>query len=86
MSTSVQIRSRHLLWLVLASEIEGLILNSDGERFSSIGPAEGLGHGCVEVGDEALDVGAQVLFGGEVAAAKEFLHQDGEPDFDLVEP
>ena len=27
-----------------------------------------------------------VFLGGEVAAAKEFSHQDGEPDFDLIEP
>ena len=57
-----------------------------GQRFSSVGPAEGFGHGCVEVGDELLDLGAQVFLGGEVAAANELSHQDGEPDFDLVEP
>ena len=45
-----------------------------------------LGHGCVEVGDELLDLGAQLFLGGEGAAAEEFSDQDGEPDFDLVEP
>ena len=28
----------------------------------------------------------RVLLGGEVAPAKKFSHQNGEPDFDLVKP
>ena len=46
------------------------------ERFRFHGPAEGLGHGRVEVGDELLDLGAQVLLGSEITAAKEFASQD----------
>ena len=56
------------------------------ERFRFHGPAEGLCHGLVEVGDELLDLGAQVLLGREIAAAKEFSNQDREPNLDLVEP
>src|SRR5205823_231257 len=50
------------------------------------GPAEGLGHGLVEVSDELLDPGAQGVLTGEIAAAKELSHQDREPNLDLVEP
>jgi hypothetical protein len=28
----------------------------------------------------------QHVFAGEVAAAEELSHQDGKPDFDLIEP
>src|ERR1051325_5067614 len=57
-----------------------------GERLSGVGPAEGLGHGSVEVGDELLDFGAQGFLAGEITATEELSHQDREPDFDLVEP
>ena len=57
-----------------------------GERLSCIGPAEGLGHGGVEISDELLDPGLQHLFAGEVAAADELSYQNGKPDFDLIEP
>jgi hypothetical protein len=40
--------------------------------FFGIGPAEGLGHSCVEVGDELLNLGLQHIFADEVAAAEEF--------------
>ena len=50
------------------------------------GPAEGLGHGSIEVGDERFDFGAQRFLAGEIAATEELSRQDGEPDFDLVEP
>ena len=56
------------------------------ERFRFHGPAEGFGHGPVKVGDELFDLGAQVLFGSEIAAAKEFADQDREPNFYLIEP
>src|SRR5262252_8270861 len=46
----------------------------------------GLCHGLVEVGNEPLDLGSQVLFGVEVAAANEFSDQYREPDHDLIEP
>jgi hypothetical protein len=35
-------------------------------------------HGRVELGDELLDLGAQLLLGGEVAPAKKFSHQNGQ--------
>ena len=57
-----------------------------GEGLSCVGPAEGLGHGSVEVIDELLDPGLQHVLAGEVAAADELSHQDGKPDFDLIEP
>src|SRR5262245_38425938 len=59
---------------------------SAGERFCFHGPAEGFGHGSVEVGDELFDFGAQCVLAGEITAAEKLSHQDGEPDFDLVEP
>jgi len=76
--------------LVHPSGIEGLIFGSlaalSGERLSCVGPAEGPGHGGVEIGDELLDPGLQHLLAGEVAAADELSHQNGKPDFDLIEP
>jgi pimeloyl-ACP methyl ester carboxylesterase len=82
---------RERVTLVHPSGIAGLIfwapgLGLAGERFSGVGPAEGLGHGGVEVGDELLDPGPQHVFAGEVATADELPHQDGKPDFDLIEP
>ena len=47
---------------------------------------EWFGHGFVEVVDEIADLSGQVALGLEVAATDELTHQDGEPDFDLVEP
>src|SRR6185503_12491126 len=64
---------------------EGLIL-AQAERFCLHGPAERLGHGSAEVGDELFDFGAQGLPAVEIAAPEELSDQDGEPDFDLVEP
>ena len=76
--------------LVHPSGIEGLIFGSwaalSGERLSCVGPAEGPGHGGVEIGDELLDPGLQHLLAGEVAAADKLSHQNGKPDFDLIEP
>ena len=57
-----------------------------GERLSRVGPAEGPGHSGVEIGDELLDPGLQHLLAVEVAAADKFSHQNGKPDFDLIEP
>jgi alanine racemase len=45
---------------------------SAGERFCFHGPAEGFGHGSVEVGDELFDFGAQCVLAGEIAAARSF--------------
>ena len=56
------------------------------ERFCFHGPPKGLGHGCVEVSDELVDLGAQGFFAGEISTTKELSHQDGEPNLDLVEP
>ena len=76
--------------LVHPSGIEGLIFGSwatlSGERLSCVGPAEGPGHGGVEISDELLDPGLQHLLAGEVAAADKLSHQNGKPDFDLIEP
>ena len=59
--------------LVHPSGIEGLIFGSwaalSGERLSCVGPAEGSGHGGVEIGDELFDPGLQHLLAGEVAAS-----------------
>ena len=76
--------------LVHPSGIEGLIFGSwatlSGERLSCVGPAEGPGHGGVEISDELLDPGLQHLLAGEVAAADKLSYQNGKPDFDLIEP
>ncbi len=56
------------------------------ERFAGEGPAEGLSHGLVEVGDECLDTLLEFGGGFETAPAQELAGQDGEPDLDLVEP
>jgi uncharacterized protein YdbL (DUF1318 family) len=92
----VYTRSSEGLWtqqgskLVHPSGIEGLIFGSwatlSGERLSCVGPAERPGHGGVEISDELLDPGLQHLLAGEVAAADELSHQNGKPDFDLIEP
>jgi len=65
---------------------EGLIVGSGGERFCFHGPTEGLCHGAVEVGDEGFSFCTQLCLPGEIATTKELSRQDGEPDFDLVEP
>ena len=57
-----------------------------GERSSGVSPAEGLGHGGVEVRHELLDPGLEHFLAGEVAAADELSRQDCKPDFDLIEP
>jgi mono/diheme cytochrome c family protein len=90
-SAEVEKRARaQIAALVHPSGIEGLIFGSwaalSGERLSCVGPAEGPGHGGVEIGDELLDPGLQHLLAGEVAAADELSHQNGKPDFDLIEP
>src|SRR5262249_46530233 len=85
-------RSRNFRSAVLVhpSGIEGLIFGSwatlSGERLSCVGPAEGPGHGGVEISDELLDPGLQHLLAGEVAAADKLSYQNGKPDFDLIEP
>jgi hypothetical protein len=88
-STAPEIAARSRS-LVHPSGIEGLIFGSwaalSGERLSCVGPAEGPGHGGVEIGAELLDPGLQHLLAGEVAAADELSHQNGKPDFDLIEP
>ena len=56
------------------------------ERLAGEGPAEGLGHGLVEVGDKRRDALLQFGGGFETAPAQELAGQDGKPDFDLVEP
>src|SRR5215475_9656221 len=79
-----------IMALLHPSGIEGLIFGSwatlSGERLSCVGPAEGPGHGGVEISDELLDPGLQHLLAGEVAAADKLSYQNGKPDFDLIEP
>src|SRR3954471_9425047 len=58
----------------------------DCERLAFPGPAERLGQGLVEIGDEAGDTVAEILGRGERAAAQDLAGEDGEPEFDLVEP
>jgi hypothetical protein len=47
---------------------------------------EWLGQGFIEVGDEAVDFILEVLGRGEGSAAQNLAGEDGEPEFDLVEP
>jgi len=56
------------------------------QRLSYLGPLEGLRHGPVEVGDEALDPLLQVLLRGKTPAPQQFARQDREPNLDLVQP
>ena len=58
----------------------------DGQWLSGPGPFEWLGHGAIEVVDEALDAVLEIGLGEEAGAAQQLAHQDGEPDFDLIEP
>src|SRR5215213_11527362 len=59
---------------------------SCNEWLASHGPLERLAEGAVEVGDESLDAGLQILPGGEAGAPQQLAHEDGEPDLDLIEP
>jgi hypothetical protein len=61
-------------------------LGSDHQRFASHGPLEWLGQDFIEVGDEAVDFVFEVLGRGEGSAAQNLAGEDGEPEFDLVEP
>jgi hypothetical protein len=45
-----------------------------------------LGEGFIEVGDEAVDFVLEVLGRGEGSTAQNLSGEDGEPEFDLVEP
>ena len=65
---------------------DSFISISNCKWFGLHGPSERLGHGAIEVGDEVLDFGAQILFAGEIASADDLSRQDGEPDLDLVKP
>lgn len=56
------------------------------QRFALVGPAEGLGHRLVVVGDEGEHPGDEVGGGAERAAAEELAGQDTEPELDLIEP
>src|SRR4051812_4928527 len=60
--------------------------HSRREWLAGHGPLERLSEGAVEVGDEGLDAGLQVLLGGEAGAPQQLAHKDGEPDLDLVQP
>src|SRR3954471_11446188 len=56
------------------------------QRLAFHGPAERLGHGGVEVGDEAFDPLLKMLLGGEAAATEKLADQDRKPNLDLVDP
>src|ERR1700681_1091196 len=61
-------------------------IRSRPKRPTRVGPTEWLREHVVEVVDELRDAGAQVLEGGEAGALEQAPRQDGEPDFDLVQP
>src|ERR687890_2471303 len=66
--------------------VEGHWLGSNRERFAPHGPLEGLGQGFIEIADEAVDLVLEVLGRGEGTAAQDLAGENGEPEFDLVEP
>src|SRR5271170_3202137 len=70
----------------LAGSQNPIPLVSHGEGPTFDGPTKRLGHGVVEVRDERLDPVLEVHLGGEVAAAKQLAHENGEPDLDLIDP
>ena len=55
-------------------------------QMGSIVPLEGLGHGAIEVVDEVKDFGLEVSLTGETGPSQQLPHENGEPDFDLIEP
>src|SRR5258706_2076681 len=61
-------------------------IRSCSKRPSRVGPAERLGEDIVEVVDELRDACAQVLEGSEARPLEQATRQDGEPDFNLVQP
>jgi hypothetical protein len=63
-----------------------IAIRSCSKRPSRVGPAERLGEDIVEVVDELRDACAQVLERNEARALEQAARQDGEPDFNLVQP
>src|SRR5579859_851631 len=61
-------------------------IRSCSKRPSRVGPAERLGEDIVEVVDELCDARAQVFERSETGSLEQATRQDGEPDFDLVQP
>ncbi len=61
-------------------------IRSCSKRPSRVGPAERLGENVVEVVDELQHARAQVFERSEARALEQATRQDGEPDFDLVQP
>src|SRR5689334_15788945 len=61
-STTLSMAIRQPNWSEADTLFDGY---SRRERLAGHGPFERLGEGAVEVGDEGLDAGLQVLFGGE---------------------
>src|SRR5436853_1316408 len=61
-------------------------IRSCSKRPTREGPSEWFGEYVVEVLDKRRRAGAQVLEGGEAGALQQTPRQDGEPDFDLVQP
>ena len=54
--------------------------------FSLVGPFEWFCHGFVEVLNEGLDFGLQVLAGRKITPTNDLSDQNRKPDFDLIEP
>src|SRR6266498_891924 len=61
-------------------------IRSCPKRPARVGPAERLGENIVEVVDELRRAQAQVLERREAGALEQATCQDGEPNFDLVQP
>src|SRR5258708_39730883 len=61
-------------------------IRSCSKRPARVGPSEWFGEHVVEVLDKRRRAGAQVLERGEAGALQQTPRQDGEPDFDLVQP
>src|ERR1700760_3478395 len=61
-------------------------IRSSAKRPTRVGPAERFGEHVVEVLDERRRASAQVLERGEAGAFQQTPRQDGEPDFDLIQP
>jgi hypothetical protein len=53
-----------------------LLVRSCHQRLALHGPAKGLGHQGIEVGDEVFDPLLKMLLGREIAAAEQLADQD----------
>src|SRR5215471_6415440 len=72
--------------LVRSAGNSNALVISYSKGLSRHGPAERLGHGFVEVGDETFNALLEMFFAGEVSTAQELANENGEPDLDLINP